>query len=582
MAEIMTEAFDRDKWRAAGLSATRFVFALCLTAPALWCGRSLFLKVQSEIKICFDLQYENYRRNHWQIFYTPGQGQKQKSLRWRPVTAAKVQVRVSIPESSLSSIRLDFGTAPGAVVCRNFRIRGREKITLKDMQLQLSNQLKDLKLQPDGLTCSSSGNDPFIIFRIARPLAGRRSFEFDGWAFSIILVPVLVISLALSRLLTAGKRKRDWLYWADGALVILFAATLSVPGSHIGNEKVSAVEKRRLAPFRPLISADQKIDYRFGRNFDTWFNDHFFGRDMLLQLDFFLFDLFKSPVQVRGNVFYGFDHWHFLSRENALRNYHNLDLFTPERLARAAEDLNKIDSICRRKGKKLYLVVVPDKHRVYGEFFPGAPKIRPDSQSRLRQLEKYLSKNTSVPVIYLLDPLLKNKSKGLLYWKTDTHWNHMGAFIGCLEILNVLRKDFPDIPVNIPEIRYVKTRRRGDLGGTIRHVREVEYPMPQSIKKFKVVGDPIEKFPGACQMLNPGGKYNVLVIRDSFASLLLPYMGNSFRSTTALWSDYLLTPNRIGAFDTADIVIFECVERLLPFMLNGIQASRHVIEQKVR
>ena len=102
------------------------------------------------------------------------------------------------------------------------------------------------------------------------------------------------------------------------------------------------------------------------------------------------------------------------------------------------------------------------------------------------------------------------------------------------------------------------------------------------VKKFKVVGDPIEKFPGACQMLNPGGKYNVLVIRDSFASLLLPYMGNSFRSTTALWSDYLLTPNRIGAFDTADIVIFECVERLLPFMLNGIQASRHVIEQKVR
>jgi DNA polymerase III alpha subunit len=73
---------------------------------------------------------------------------------------------------------------------------------------------------------------------------------------------------------------------------------------------------------------------------------------------------------------------------------------------------------------------------------------------------------------------------------------------------------------------------------------------------------------------DPAGKYNVLILRDSFATALLPYMGNSFENITAFWTTYELPARYIKEFEESDIIIFECVERLLPCMLNGIHITR--------
>lgn len=561
-----------------------FLAALCTAAVVFLC-KNIFQHSEKHIELSFTLQYVNQHRNHWQVFFFSKEGKKWTSI--RPVFMSdnnKIKVSVVLPGETLEQLRLDWGSNPGKVTIENFVLKGERNYTLQDMKLLHANQIKNLKLASDGLTCSSNEIDPYLVFLLKKPLTAMKINDIDFWALAIIAFSSFVVFLAAARLLTisgSGAGSKG-IFVVDGLLTLFFLVSLFLPMSKIDDQKISPIEKRKLAPFKPLISSDQKFNYQFGRNFDSWFNDHFFGRDALLRFDVFLFNLCKSPIQVRGNVFYGFDNWYFLSKENALRNYHNLDLFTAQQLEQAVENINKIDSICRKYGKKFYIVIIPDKHKVYGEFFPAAPKIRPDEQSRPRQFESYVSRNTSVPVINLVEQLKKNKSKGLLYWKNNTHWNEMGAFMGYLGIMERIRKDFPDVPVTRPKIRSVKNRSQGDLVKIVLRPQEIEYPVPQLIRQYKVIGDPVEQSFGSSLMINPKGKYNVLIIRDSFSSSLLPYMGNSFRSTTALWSNYVFPQHKINAFKSADIVIFECVDRLLPFMLNGIKVSRYAIEQGVK
>ena len=571
-------------FRFAPLVLRSFLAALCTVLVVFLC-ENVYRSTGSSVELSFTLRYDNPIGNHWQIFVNTDEGNSWRSLPpvfWKH--KRPVEQKISIPCRMLKEIRFDFGSNPGKVELSRVALKGERRITLRDTVQKNFHQLDGLRMADDGLTCRSSGNDPHVTFRLKKALPGTR--RWDGWALAIIAVSTFIIVFAAARLLSFGGRHAGWLYAVDGVLAALFLIALFLPAGHIGDQDFSAAEKRKLAAFRPLISSDRGVNYRFGRDFDAWFNDHFFGRSALLDLNAFLFQRTKFPLQSCGLVYSGFDGWYFFSGDNALRNYHNLDLFSAEELARAAEDLNAIHAVCRKKGKKLYVVIVPDKHKVYGEYFPGAPKIRPDSQSRSRQLEAYLKKHTSVPVIHLLDTLLANKEHGPLYWKNSTHWNEMGAYVCYLEIMKTVRKDFPEVPLcRIDGISPEKTTLRGDLNALSNGELIPDntlYPLPRFAAAYKVTGDSIGKAFGSSTISNPDGKRRVLILRDSFASSLLPYMGNSFRDIAALWFGYRLPLGKISVFEKSDIVIFECVERLLPFLLSGIHHSRINIERGVR
>ena len=563
----------------------QIAFATICTAVVLFLCRNIYLSSNRFVNLNFNIHYSNQAGNHWQIFYKSKEMKKIISL--PPVFMKRngiIKQTAIIPCKTLEGIRFDFGSFPGNVELSDVLLEGKQIFSIGDMTSKYSNQLNDLKIKSNGLTCASSKIDPYIFFQLKKPLKGKRGLDY--WALAIIAISAFIIFLAVSRLLSFARQQNWQLYVVDGLLVILFLAALFIPASHIDGRKISVVEKRTLAPFRPLINSNMQINYQFGKNFDAWFNDHFFGRSMLLDLDSYLFMITRSPVQAKGKVFIGFNNWFFLSQENALRNYHNLDIFSRQQLERAAENLNKIQSICRRKGKKLYLVIAPDKHKVYGEYFPGTPKIRPDSQSRSRQLENHLKTHTSVPVINLLDTLLANKKQGFLYWKNNTHWNEMGAYIGYLEVMKQIQKDFPSVQLCKidPEIPAKIYKGHGDLlifTNGMALPEKTLYPVPRFKIKYRMTGDSLENY-GTALFTNPTGRHNVLMIRDSFASSLLPYMGNSFKTITAIKSDYILYPNKIKAFQEADIVVFECVDRLLPFLLTGFHITRETLEQGVK
>lgn len=567
----------------------QIMIAVCLTAIILLLEKSFFWKANgSGILFSCDIQYTNPENNHWQIFYTAAGDPELKSLPAVPLNnQRKVEIPVLIPVKKLTGIRLDFGSNPGNIECRGLRIRGEKDISLKDMKMKFSTRIKNLVLHPDGLNCSSSGNDPSITFELKDPLAeGNRANIFEPWTFSIMLISVFIIAFAASRVITSEAQGKNWLFWSDGILLLVIATALFLPMSKVDSNQFSTGEKRRLAGYKPLISKDKKINFSYGEDFDKWFNDHFFGRGALLDLNNLL-NLIKTPFPTDSSVYRGFDNWYFYSRDNALRNYHNLDLFSKKELSETLEDLRKIQTICSRLNKKLYLVIVPDKHKIYGEYFPGAAKIRPDSASRGKQFVSYLKRN-GINAIYLYDALMKQKKNGLLYWKHDTHWNEMGAYFGYLEIMKHIRKDFPAVNTSrIEKIEYCKTTGNGDLADMIFSARREAkhdptlYPTPRYTCQYEIQGDPIDKNYGFSQIINQNGQYKMLVLRDSFSTQLLPYMGNSFKNIAVLWST-ALPVQHISEFQQADIVFFECIERFLPDFLSGIHDTRINIERGIK
>ena len=551
----------------------RLILAILGTITITYLCRDIYRSKEKYIDLEITLQYGNQKNNHWQIFHMEGK-------KWKPLNSVRLKdnapatQKITFPCKKLTSIRLDFGSKPGNIELSKFNLYGKKCITLNDMTISRKYQVSQLNHTPNKLTLKSNDIDPHIIFNFNKTLKGKR--HCDYWTFAILSFSVFIILLAITRLL--GQLPVKSCCIANGIFALSFLISLFIPGSEMDDKKVSATEKRKLAVFKPLVLADGKINYQFGKNFETWFNDRFLGRSALLNLNTFLFQKTKSPLQVHGNAYSGFDNWHFLAGNNILQNYHNLDLFSQKELAQAADDLNAINAICKKKGKKLYFVIAPDKHKVYGEYFPAAEKIHPDSQSRARQLTHHLNTSTEVPVLYLLDTLLANKKQAVLYWKYDTHWNPLGSYYGYLELMKYIQKDFPDISVNRNAILKPTKSNGGDLNSKNIPKDDTNYLIP--VHKANYTSSKITWT--VTKQSNSKGKYNVLILRDSFATALLPYMGNSFKTVLAFWTSYVLSPHYIKDFEESDILIFECVERFLPSMLQGIHTTRLNLEKGVK
>lgn len=119
-----------------------------------------------------------------------------------------------------------------------------------------------------------------------------------------------------------------------------------------------------------------------------------------------------------------------------------------EVLAEASAGLQILNDRLAENGCTLVLDLTPSKDRIYREYMPdGYPIV--NEQNRTDLLAAYLQSHTTVPVVWRYD-LLRSQARQnpdrLLYYKTDTHWNAVGALYGLDGIFEAL-----DMPILTPE-----------------------------------------------------------------------------------------------------------------------------------
>jgi hypothetical protein len=335
------------------------------------------------------------------------------------------------------------------------------------------------------------------------------------------------------------------------------------------SEGLKAQENRLKTPLPPLSLAFS--DFKgFSKQLSASYRETFPFRDWMIRAGNTLkLAVFReSPSK---NVILGQDGWLFVNMEMDLEDWLGVDLYSPEELAKAVDVLTKRRDWLARHGSEMLLVVAPNKGAIYGEFMP--PSMRKLSPiTRLDQLGEAM-KGAGIPFLDLRKALTDAKSIRRDYWKTDTHWNGLGAFMGSAAIVDALRGRFPNMPPLRAEDYEV---RESDIpGGDLAAMLLLENT---SMREQGI--DMIPRAPNRARPAEPKGYKNpatlsgrdliiretgdatlpkAVIFRDSFSSAAWPFLAERFQRSVFIW-EHRFQPHIVLA-EKPDVVIYEAVER---------------------
>jgi hypothetical protein len=197
--------------------------------------------------------------------------------------------------------------------------------------------------------------------------------------------------------------------------------------------------------------------------FDLWFADRFGFRLPLVKLQSRLrFELFG--VAPRENILVGRDGWFFQGRGSQrirgseIAEYDVVtDLlgkvpFSEGELKRWKQVLEERNAYLKSRGIPYVFALAPSKALIYPEYLPPA-LARQRGLTRLEQLQEYLQRESSVPIVDLVAALRQAKKElghsVPLYLKTDGHWNEVGAFFAYRAIMKKVAQLLPNSEVKI-------------------------------------------------------------------------------------------------------------------------------------
>ena len=105
------------------------------------------------------------------------------------------------------------------------------------------------------------------------------------------------------------------------------------------------------------------------------------------------------------------------------------------------------NDFCNSHNIKFYLVVVPAKEDIYKEqnIYKPAGK-----NENFNKIYEYAKKNTDLKIVFPAEQFKSLGKTNFVFFKTDHHWTHYGAFTGYTLLANEIKKDFPQF---LPETK---------------------------------------------------------------------------------------------------------------------------------
>ena len=328
-------------------------------------------------------------------------------------------------------------------------------------------------------------------------------------------------------------------------------------------------ENRKLAS-KPTITLD---NYRsFFDEYTAYFNDNLQFRNTLITMNSFI-DYYFFRTSSNPSVTIGKDSYLFYTRAddgNPLANYQGKDLYSEEELKALAKNCVAQRDYFSSHEKEFVIYIAPNKERVFSEYMPDKYG-KPAENYRALQIYNYLKENTDIRVIYPYAELMaaKTKIQENIWYKTDSHWNNIGAYIGAKALFDELGVEFPDITdSSISIVRGENTS--GDLAsmlGLTQYFKDTDYEYTVKGYNDHNVQNLASDFSGALIYKAVGADSRKLyVIRDSFSTALAPYLGSQFNES------YLRHKSTYSYEDlesqNPDIVVYETVERYADGLMN--------------
>ncbi|MDL2236890.1 hypothetical protein LJC56_03540 [Christensenellaceae bacterium OttesenSCG-928-K19] len=302
------------------------------------------------------------------------------------------------------------------------------------------------------------------------------------------------------------------------------------------------------------------------------FNDNIPFRGSLIKtntnLNLSLFHTLGSNQVVLGK-----DGWYFYNNEtdnSPLKQFALGSSLSEDQLQTVTEQLTKMKDLAKENGAEFIFLIAPNKPEVYPEYVPDA--YRKTSTERIYyQLGAYLSENTEITVLLMQDELDKLSPKYTSYFKTDTHWNNLAAFIATQNLATAT--GLQENHIELDELEITLTHDSGkdllNLAGIgDANIDDNQYTIEGFMDEVTTEEWLVNEI-GTRQKVktNSPNDKKLLMYRDSFAEAMIPYTSKYFSESYYI-SGYPRdrddkSMSQWLAEENPDIVVFEIVERSL-------------------
>ncbi|MFZ6053178.1 alginate O-acetyltransferase AlgX-related protein [Halocola ammonii] len=404
--------------------------------------------------------------------------------------------------------------------------------------------------------------DSLTTFRVIDRLIYRAhiilSFAFFVFAFYLLI------------LLHRQKRVKGI---RDVWFTLIFLALLFLPGSLW---LISTPETYFLQEKRPAFTVDSIYQGNLSEvpgNTERYLEDHFGGRSMMIYgTNIYRVLIFKESGPM-APVAVGKDGWYFYRGQGVGDQIKNETQISEGDLKLIEQNLLERKKWLEAHNTDFYIAFAPLKHSVYPEMLPRS--LQPvNKPSKMQLLIDHLNKNTDLKVINLQPPLIRAKDENQIYYKSDSHWNQIGAYTGYKTIVQSINEDYPEFgnpkPMTDYTISYV-TNYEADLSLQLglQDVISREQPLVMPIDPGKVrevsskqYEDVKTKYATISYVNDdPPNDLEVFYFRDSFSNYLNYSLKLHSEESVFFWTHQF----PLGAFDHGypDIVVYEVMERFI-------------------
>ena len=320
--------------------------------------------------------------------------------------------------------------------------------------------------------------------------------------------------------------------------VFIALSTLLLCGLFLDTNKTESSLERRTLHSKPSNLINNPEEW------EKYISDHFPFREKLLALYFNIGLDFDFGTD---KVFIGKNKWLFqknnLTNYNlpAIPSYQNKILLSKKEQNKIIQNLLKIKKLCDENNIHLYIMFPPDKHRIYARYFPKYI-LRDKRESPVKQLTALFPKELTI--VPLEDALIQKSfsSKELLYYKQDSHWSEEGTFFVYQQLMQVIKKDFPNSnPVSKQDFNIEK---RADIYSPYQPWKNTppfksgnlslpgqSYNQKYNHFTYKQMEDiKIKHDTEFISSTNPHGQpFKIYIIGDSYASYLHSFLSATFQ-----------------------------------------------------
>lgn len=333
-------------------------------------------------------------------------------------------------------------------------------------------------------------------------------------------------------------------------LTLFFGMLIIIPIITIfnSNKSVSPKENKTLSDF-PELTKETFFNKSYVNGIDNFVSDHFTARKKLISLKTNM-DIVSGKKEV-NNI--------FILKDRLIKR------FSEPNYEKVSDNINAINLFSQRIDKDVYVMIAPTAAGVYEDHLPKYAKVY-NQKTFIDYVYNYLNKD-NVVTLDVFNPLFSTREE-YIYYRTDHNWTSLGAYYAYSSTIK--KMGFVPISLNSFDIEHASNDFKGTLYSKIlyNNIKSDTLDFYHYKKGYNVTSVVVGRGKDAKvsdsmyfkEYLNNNNKYsamlgeeapivtittdepsgkNILVIKDSYANSLVPYLTQHYSEITMVDLRYL-------------------------------------------